>query len=72
MIRYILGKPFEWLMRISYKIHLALDQNSDWFCLNTFELDDICREYAKDYDNIIDLFDIRDGSIDFNCECDCI
>jgi hypothetical protein len=70
MIRYILGKPFEWLMRLFYNIHLAIDQNSEWYCLDQEELDNICDEFARDNDNIINLFDVRDGSTEFFCECD--
>lgn len=70
MIRHLLAKPFEWLMRLFYNIHLAIDQNSDWYCLDQDELDIICDEYARDTDNVINLFDVRDGAIDFVCECD--
>jgi len=72
MIRYILGKPFEWLMRLFYNIHLAIDQNSDWYCLNQEELDGICDEFIRDDRNVLNLFNIRDGSIDYDRECDCI
>jgi hypothetical protein len=70
MIRYILGKPFEWLMRLFYNIHLAIDQNSEWYCLNQEELDVICDEFVRDDNNVLNIFGARDGSTEFFCECD--
>jgi hypothetical protein len=35
-IRLVLAKPFEWIMRGAFKIHLALDGNSEWIC-HTFD-----------------------------------
>jgi hypothetical protein len=70
MIRYILGKPFEWLMRLFYNIHLAIDQNSEWYCLNQEELDVICDEFVRDDSNVLNIFGVRDGSTEFFCECD--
>jgi hypothetical protein len=72
MVRHILGKPFEWLMRLFYNIHLTIDQNSEWYCLNQEELDTICDEFIRDDSNVLNLFGVRDGSIDYDRECDCI
>jgi hypothetical protein len=70
MIRYLLGKPFEWLMRIFYKVHLAIDGNSEWYVLNQGELDTIVDEVLEG-----ELFSIADYAFDdvddseFICEC---
>lgn len=45
-LRYIrpkplLAKPFEWIMRGAYPIHLWLDGNSEWYLLDQDGLDDI-------------------------------
>lgn len=73
MIRHILGKPFELLMRLFYKVHLAIDGNSEWYVLNQEELDIVIDDHISliAYDSIEDHIG-RDGSVDFNCECDCI
>jgi hypothetical protein len=73
MIRHILGKPFEWLMRLSYKMHLAIDRNSEWYCFDQDTLDIVIDDHIAliTYDSIDEHIG-RDGSIDFNCECDCI
>jgi hypothetical protein len=72
MLRYIIAKPFEWLMRVFYRIHLAIDQNSDWYCLNQSELNIICEEYLADFTDVsIDDYLYRDGSIEFGPGCDC-
>ena len=48
-VGFILAKPFEWIMRISYVIHLNLDGNSEWFCMNQNQLNEMCEEYVKDF-----------------------
>ena len=47
MIRHILGKPFEWLMRLFFKAHLAIDGNSEWYVLNQDELDIIIDDHIS-------------------------
>jgi len=44
----ILSKPFEWIMRLSYEIHLYFDGNSSWYCLTQDELNEICKEAIKE------------------------
>jgi len=44
----ILSKPFEWIMRLSYNLHLYLNGNSLWYCLNQNELDEICKEAIRE------------------------
>lgn len=70
MIRYLLGKPFEWLMRLFFKIHLAIDGNSEWYVLNQGELDIIVDEVLEG-----ELYSIADHVFsdmddDFSCECE--
>jgi hypothetical protein len=43
--RPLLAKPFEWIMRGSYHTHLWLNGNSDWYVLDTHELDDIIIDF---------------------------
>ena len=40
-----LAKPFEWVMRGAYAIHLWLDGNSQWFLLDSDELDDVIIDF---------------------------
>ncbi len=47
-IGLILSKPFEWIMRLSYGIHLYFNGNSLWYCLTQDELEGICEESIKD------------------------
>ena len=68
MIRYLLGKPFEWLMRIFYKIHLAVDGNSEWYLLDQGELNVIVDECIEDNLLPINKYDFDDD--DFTCECE--
>lgn len=68
MIRYLLGKPFEWLMRIFYRIHLAIDGNSEWYMLDQGELNVIVNECIEDNLYTIGKYDFDDD--DFVCECD--
>jgi hypothetical protein len=65
MIRYLLAKPFELLMRASYKIHLTLDGNSDWYCMRQDELDFIVDEAISE-----GSFSVISMDSDFVCECD--
>jgi hypothetical protein len=37
----LLAKPFEWIMRGAYSIHLWLDGNSEWILLTFDEMSDI-------------------------------
>lgn len=67
MIRYLLAKPFELLMRASYKVHLAIDGNSEWYCINQDELNFIVDEAIEDGN-----FTILTTDNDLRCECDCI
>ena len=68
MIRYLLGKPFEWLMRLFYRIHLAIDGNSEWYMLDQGELNVIVNECIEDNLYTINKYDFDDD--DFECECD--
>ena len=68
MIRYLLGKPFEWLMRLFFKIHLAIDGNSEWYMLDQGELNVIVNECIEDNLYTIGKYDFDDD--DFVCECD--
>lgn len=68
MIRYLLGKPFEWLMRIFYRIHLAIDGNSEWYMLDQGELNVIVNECIEDNLYAINKYDFDDA--DFVCECE--
>lgn len=54
-------------MRASYKIHLTLDGNSDWYCIRQDELDFIVDEAISE-----GSFSIISMDNDLNCECDCI
>lgn len=69
MIRYLLGKPFEWLMRLFFKIHLAIDGNSEWYVLNQGELDTIVDEVLEGELFSIGDYAFDDVDADFVCEC---
>lgn len=47
MIRTILAKPFEWIMRVSGAINITIDGNSEWYCLNQSDLDIIIDDVIK-------------------------
>jgi hypothetical protein len=70
MIRYLLGKPFEWLMRLFFKIHLAIDGNSEWYVLNQGELDTIVDEVLEGELFSINDYVFDDMDADFVCECE--
>ena len=41
----LLAKPFEWIMRGAYAIHLWLNGNSEWYILNQDGVDDIIIDF---------------------------
>ena len=47
MIRTILAKPFEWIMRAAGAINITIDGNSEWYCLNQSDLDIIIDDVIK-------------------------
>ena len=69
MIRYLLAKPFELLMRLFYKIHLAIDGNSEWYMLSQGELNVIVDECIEDNLFSIHDYEFDDDDADFVCEC---
>jgi hypothetical protein len=46
-VGFILAKPFEWIMRLSFAIHLKLDGNSLWYCMNQDELDVMLKDLIE-------------------------
>lgn len=76
MIRHILAKPFEWLMRLFYGIHLAIDNKSEWYCVNEDTMNFLVTEFVDfdltDNEPIHAFDDYDDDDNCDHCECDCI